>query len=95
MKILTLVILLISGISTFAQLQLDISNPLIGSNGCSGTCDFTGGTTLSIQPAQADDGTTSGAASFKATDFNSTFGGLISIDYPNAQLASATQNGFV
>lgn len=95
MKNILLATLLLLSLTDFAQLQLDISSPLLGNSGCDMGCDFTSATTLSIQSAQADDGTTLGAASFKSTDFNSTVGGLISIDYQNAQLASATQNGFV
>lgn len=39
-------------------------------------------------------GTTKGIASFSASDFNSTSGN-ISIDYANAQMANASQNGFL
>lgn len=54
-----------------------------------------GGTTptISIQNAAAD-GTTKGAATFTASDFNST-SGVISIDYANGQTASASNNGFL
>jgi hypothetical protein len=52
----------------------------------------TGGT-VSIANAAAD-GSTKGAASFTAADFNATSGN-ISIDYTNGQLATSGQNGFL
>ena len=48
---------------------------------------------LSITDAVAD-GSTKGAATFTASDFNSA-SGVISIDYANAQKASASQPGFL
>lgn len=48
---------------------------------------------LGIQNASAD-GTTRGAATFKAADFNST-AGLISIDYANGQVATTSLPGFL
>ncbi|MES2995127.1 MAG: hypothetical protein V4681_03795, partial [Patescibacteria group bacterium] len=51
------------------------------------------GSTLSIQNAAAD-GTTKGAASFTAADFDATSGN-ISIDYTNGQAASASTKGFL
>lgn len=48
---------------------------------------------LPIRSAVAN-GTTKGIASFAASDFNATSGN-ISIDYANAQMASASQNGFL
>jgi len=54
-----------------------------------------GGTSpvLTIQDAVAD-GATKGAATFTASDFNST-SGLVSIDYTNGQAASASTKGFL
>ena len=49
--------------------------------------------TLSIQDAAAD-GSTKGAASFTATDFDAA-SGVISIDYTNGQAASASTKGFL
>jgi hypothetical protein len=62
------------------------------------TSPITGGTitttgTIGIDNAAAD-GTTKGAASFTAADFNSS-SGLISIDYTNAQSASTSTKGFL
>lgn len=55
----------------------------------------TGGPTPTISIADAAaDGTTKGAATFTANDFNST-AGLISIDYTNGQAATGAQNGFL
>jgi hypothetical protein len=48
---------------------------------------------ISISDAAAD-GTTKGAATFLANDFNSA-SGLISLDYANGQKASASQDGFL
>lgn len=48
---------------------------------------------ISIQDAAAD-GTTKGAATFTASDFNSA-SGVISIDYTNGQAASASNKGFL
>jgi hypothetical protein len=59
----------------------------------SGGGDLTADRTLSITDAAAD-GTTKGAATFTAADFNST-SGLISIDYTNGQSASASNKGFL
>lgn len=54
-----------------------------------------GGTTpaISIQDAAAD-GTTKGAATFTAADFNAT-SGVISIDYTNGQAANGSTKGFL
>lgn len=62
------------------------------------TSPITGGTitttgTIGIDNAAAD-GTTKGAASFTAADFNSSTG-LISIDYTNGQAATSGQKGFL
>jgi hypothetical protein len=54
-----------------------------------------GGTTPAISIADAvADGSTKGAASFTASDFNSSSGN-ISIDYTNGQAASASNKGFL
>lgn len=63
-------------------LNASVTSPLLFSSGA-----------LSI-PNAAADGSTKGAASFTANDFNSSSGN-ISIDYTNGQLASAGQNGFL
>jgi hypothetical protein len=59
----------------------------------SGGGDLSANRTLSIADASAD-GTTKGAATFSANDFDST-SGLISIDYTNGQAASTTNKGFL
>jgi hypothetical protein len=59
----------------------------------SGGGDLSANRTLSIANAAAD-GTTKGAATFTASDFDST-SGLISIDYTNGQAASTTNKGFL
>lgn len=59
----------------------------------SGGGDLSANRTLSISDAAAD-GTTKGAASFTANDFDASSGN-ISIDYTNAQKASASVSGFV
>ena len=51
------------------------------------------GVALTIADAQAN-GSTKGAATFTANDFNDS-SGLISIDYANGQAASTTQKGFL
>jgi hypothetical protein len=78
---------------------------VIGGGGGSGTVTsiattspITGGTitttgTIGINDAAAD-GSTKGAASFTAADFNATSGN-ISIDYTNGQAASASNKGFL
>lgn len=53
----------------------------------------TSGSHLVIANAAAD-GTTKGAATFTASDFNSS-AGLISLDYVNGQSSTASQNGFL
>ena len=70
------------GNGTGAVQTLTVSSPLTFS-----------GSTLSIQNAAAD-GSTKGAASFTAADFDATSGN-ISIDYTNAQKANASQPGFL
>jgi len=59
----------------------------------SGGGDLSADRTLSIADAQAD-GTTKGAASFTANDFNSSAGN-ISIDYVNGQSATGVIKGFL
>ena len=59
----------------------------------SGGGDLSADRTLTIADAVAD-GTTKGAASFTASDFNSTSGN-ISIDYTNGQAASSSNKGFL
>jgi|GEM_PF-2214110 len=59
----------------------------------SGGGDLSANRTLSIADAAAD-GTTKGAATFNASDFNSA-SGVISIDYTNGQAASAGTKGFL
>lgn len=59
----------------------------------SGGGDLSANRTLSIADAAAD-GSTKGAASFTAADFNASSGN-ISIDYTNGQAASGSNNGFL
>ena len=66
---------------------INTSTPLSGGG------DLSADRTISIQDAAAD-GSTKGAATFTASDFNSS-SGLISIDYTNGQAASASNKGFL
>jgi hypothetical protein len=59
----------------------------------SGGGDLSANRTIAIADAAAD-GTTKGAATFAAADFNAT-SGVISIDYVNAQKATSGQPGFL
>lgn len=59
----------------------------------SGGGDLSADRTFAIADAAAD-GTTKGAATFTAADFNST-AGLISLDYTNGQKATASVPGFL
>ena len=59
----------------------------------SGGGDLSANRTLAIADAAAD-GTTKGAATFNASDFNSA-SGLVSLDYTNGQAASASAKGFL
>jgi hypothetical protein len=59
----------------------------------SGGGDLSANRTLSIADAVAD-GTTKGAATFTASDFNSA-SGVISIDYTNGQSADGSNKGFL
>jgi hypothetical protein len=67
---------------------VNTSSPLLGGGSLNGNLS------LSIQNAQAD-GSTKGAATFAAADFDSTVGGLISIDYANGQKATTSLPGFL
>lgn len=55
---------------------------------------ITGSGTIGISDAAAD-GSTKGAATFTAADFNDNGSGLISIDYTNGQAASGSNKGFL
>jgi len=68
-------------------ITISTSSPLSGGG------DLSANRTLSINDAAAD-GTTKGAATFSANDFDSN-SGLISIDYTNGQAASTTNKGFL
>jgi hypothetical protein len=59
----------------------------------SGGGDMSADRTIAIADAAAD-GSTKGAATFTASDFNST-GGNISLDYTNGQAASGSTKGFL
>lgn len=59
----------------------------------SGGGDLSTNRTLTIADAAAD-GSTKGAATFAAADFNTT-AGLVSLDYANAQAASGTTKGLL
>jgi hypothetical protein len=67
--------------------SISTTSPLAGGG------DLSANRTLSIADAAAD-GTTKGAATFTASDFNST-SGVISIDYTNGQAAGAGAKGFL
>lgn len=68
-------------------ITIGTTSPLAGGG------DISTNRTLSIANAAAD-GTTKGAASFTAADFNASSGN-ISIDYTNGQAASAVAKGFL
>lgn len=68
-------------------LTISTTSPLSGGG------DLSANRTLTIQDASAD-GTTKGAATFNANDFNSA-SGVISLDYTNGQSASASNKGFL
>jgi hypothetical protein len=70
-----------------SSLTISTTSPLSGGG------DLSTNRTLSISNAAAD-GTTKGAATFTANDFNAT-SGLISIDYTNGQAASGSLKGFL
>lgn len=71
-----------------AARQITTTSPLSGGGNLS--TDLT----ISVNNAAAD-GTTKGAATFTASDFNDNGSGVISIDYTNAQKASSSQPGFL
>jgi hypothetical protein len=75
--------------TTYTPLTRTISTtaPLAGGG------DLSANRTLSIADAAAD-GTTKGAASFTAADFDAT-AGVVSIDYTNGQAASGSTKGFL
>lgn len=80
-----------------AATTLNQAVPTGGVTSVTGTAPVvsSGGTTPAISIADAvADGTTKGAASFTASDFNSSSGN-ISIDYTNGQAASASNKGFL
>jgi hypothetical protein len=91
-----------SGAATYSAGTLNIPNYAPGNGTVTSiatTSPITGGTittsgTIGINNAAAD-GSTKGAASFTASDFNDNGSGNISIDYVNGQAASGTQNGFI
>lgn len=66
---------------------ISTTSPLAGGG------DLSADRTLSIANAAAD-GTTKGAATFTAADFNAAVG-LVSIDYTNGQAASGSTKGFL
>jgi hypothetical protein len=72
---------------TFVQFSsipsLTFTSPLVNTTG-----------TISLNTSKAD-GSTLGSATFTAVDFNDNTAGLISIDYTNAQKATALQPGFL
>ena len=78
--------------STFNN-KLSSSRTISTTSPLSGGGDLTADRTLSIADAVAD-GTTKGASTFTASDFNSA-SGVISIDYTNGQSASASNKGFL
>lgn len=67
---------------------INTSSPLAGGG------DLSADRTISIANAAAN-GSTKGAATFTAADFNDNGSGLISIDYTNGQVATTSQPGFL
>ena len=88
-----------TGYGTYSITGQEIINAAVGGavTDVTGTLPISssGGTTpvISIADAVAD-GTTKGAPSFTASDFNATAGN-ISIDYTNGQAASGSDKGFL
>lgn len=78
--------------STFNS-KLSSTRTISTTSPLSGGGDLSADRTLSIADAVAD-GTTKGASTFTASDFNSA-SGVISIDYTNGQSASGTTKGFL
>lgn len=76
----------VAAISPGSVTSIATSSPITG-----GTITSTG--TIGIANAAAD-GTTKGAATFTAADFNATTG-LISLDYTNGQAASGSAKGYL
>ncbi len=76
----------LTGLSTGTVTQINTTSPITG-----GPITTTG--TIAINDAVAD-GSTKGAASFTASDFNSSSAN-ISIDYTNGQAASTSNKGFL
>lgn len=79
--------------STFNS-KVGTSRTISTSSPLSGGGDLSANRTISIADAVAD-GTTKGAATFSANDFDDNGSGLISIDYTNGQSASASTKGFL
>src|SRR5205085_9811319 len=84
-------------VSTAQQTALDAKVPTTRSistiSPLTGGGDLSSNRTFAINDAAAD-GSTKGASSFAAADFNATSGN-ISIDYANGQAASASLKGFL
>jgi hypothetical protein len=78
--------------STFNS-KLSSTRTISTTSPLSGGGDLSADRTLSIADAIAD-GTTKGASTFTASDFNSA-SGVISIDYTNGQSASGSTKGFL
>lgn len=68
--------------------NINTTSPLTGGG------DLSADRTIAINNAAAD-GTTKGASTYTAADFNDNGSGLISLDYANGQAASATLPGFM
>lgn len=77
-----------------------VHNSIAGFDNTGQAAEYTGASPISLSSNQinianaAADGSTKGAASFTANDFNSSSGN-ISIDYTNGQAASASNKGFL
>ena len=87
----------VNGVTSAIQTQLNAkaatSTTINTTSPLSGGGDLSANRTLAIADAAAD-GSTKGAASFTAADFNATSGN-ISIDYTNGQKATPSQPGFM
>lgn len=77
---------------TLTKGNLTANSPLSQSGGTGAVIGS--GVSLSIGNASAD-GTTKGASTYIASDFNDNGSGLISLDYANGQKASGSQPGFL
>lgn len=82
-----------NSISGLSSTYVSQSRTISTTSPLSGGGDLSANRTLSIADAAAD-GTTKGAATFTAADFNSS-SGVISIDYTNGQAASSSTKGFL